>query len=364
MKRILILAIAVFSLIMAQDDFFEPGYSIGGYGELHYNRAQTGDDDATTTLDFHRFIIYYGYNWTEKWSFKSEVELEHNFVADGEGELELEQAFVNYHTERFGLQVGVILPSVGLINEYHEPPLFVSVERPEYNKYVIPTTWFGNGFAVYGSMSGLNWRVALMEDMDGDAIGKGIRSGRGKGYKTTAYDMVKNMSVNYTGISGLRVGGSFTIHNAPTSAYFITDTEGNSIVNDADSASVGFSLMEFHSKYNANNLYAVLEYGSISYENNPLDYTSSGGYYLDLGYNVAGLVGLEGKLMPWLRVSDYNRGTTDGTVNPDKHYSIQRFGLTYWPISNIAFKFDYGTHETESANDKKTLINVGLGYNF
>ena len=44
MKRILTLAIAVFSLIMAQDDFFEPGYSIGGYGELHYNRAQTGDD--------------------------------------------------------------------------------------------------------------------------------------------------------------------------------------------------------------------------------------------------------------------------------------------------------------------------------
>ena len=120
MKYFLILSISVFSLIMAQDDFFEPGYSIGGYGELHYNRAQTGDNEAMTTLDFHRFIIYYGYNWTEKWSFKSEVELEHNFVADGEGELELEQAYVNYHTDKFGFQAGVILPSVGLINEYHE----------------------------------------------------------------------------------------------------------------------------------------------------------------------------------------------------------------------------------------------------
>ncbi len=109
MKRILTLSIAVFSLIMAQDDFFEPGFSIGGYGELHYNRVQTGDEEATINLDFHRFIIYYGYNWTEKWSFKSEVELEHNFVADGEGELELEQAFVNYHTEKFGLQAGVLV---------------------------------------------------------------------------------------------------------------------------------------------------------------------------------------------------------------------------------------------------------------
>ena len=360
MKRNLIMALAAVSIIFTQDDFFEPGYTVGGYGELHYNRAQSGDDADTTKLDFHRFIIYFGYSFSEEWSFKSEVELEHNFVADGKGELELEQAFVNYHTDKFGFQAGVILPSVGLINEYHEPPLFLSVERPEYSKYVIPTTWFGNGAAVYGSIAGVNWRFALLEDMDGDAIGKGIRSGRGKGYKTTAYDMVKNMSVNYTGISGLRVGGSFTMHNAPTSAYFITDTEGNSIVNDADSASVGFSLMEFHSKYNANNLYAVLEYGLISYENNPLDYTSSGGYYLDLGYNVTDMVGFEGKLMPWFRYSDYNRGNDD----TGQHYTIQRFGLTYWPISNIAFKFDYGTHKKESDFEAKTQINLGVGYNF
>ena len=334
------------TLAMAQDDFFQPGYTIGGYGELHYNRAQNGDDDATTKLDFHRFIIYYGYNWTEEWSFKSEVELEHNFVSGGNGELELEQAFVNYHSNLFGFQAGVILPSVGLINEYHEPPLFISVERPEYSKYVIPTTWFGNGFALYGSMFGLNMRFVLMEDMEGEGIGAGIRSGRGKGYKTTAYDWVKNLSVNYTGIAGLRIGGSYTMNNAP-------------IDNNPDST-VSFGLGEFNLKYDANNIYAVMEYGNISYENNPSGYTSSGGYYLDLGYNVAGFVGLEGKLIPWFRYSDYNRGND----NADKHYTIQRFGLTYWPISNVAFKFDYGTHQTESAEDVKTQINVGVGYNF
>ncbi len=75
--------------LLAQDEFFEAGYSIGGYGELHYNRSQAGADAATTKLDFHRFIIYYGYAFSEEWSFKSEVELEHNFVHDGEGELEL-----------------------------------------------------------------------------------------------------------------------------------------------------------------------------------------------------------------------------------------------------------------------------------
>ena len=167
----MLFVIIIATLAMAQDDFFQPGYTIGGYGELHYNRTQNGNDDATIKLDFHRFIIYYGYNWTEEWSFKSEVELEHNFVSGGNGELELEQAFVNYHSNLFGFQAGVILPSVGLINEYHEPPLFISVERPEYSKYVIPTTWFGNGFALYGSMTDINWRFVLMEDME-DAKGK------------------------------------------------------------------------------------------------------------------------------------------------------------------------------------------------
>jgi len=345
MIRILFVMV-IATLAMAQDDFFQPGYTIGGYGELHYNRAQNGNDDATITLDFHRFIIYYGYNWTEEWSFKSEVELEHNFVSGGNGELELEQAFVNYHSNLFGFQAGVILPSVGLINEYHEPPLFISVERPEYSKYVIPTTWFGNGFALYGSMSGLNMRFVLMEDMEGEGIGAGIRSGRGKGYKTTAYDWVKNISVNYTGIAGLRIGGSYTMNNAP-------------IDNNPDST-VSFGLGEFNLKYDTNNIYAVMEYGNISYENNPSGYTSSGGYYLDLGYNVAGFVGLEGRLIPWFRYSDYNRGND----NADKHYTIQRFGLTYWPISSVVFKFDYGTHQTESADDVKTQINVGVGYNF
>ena len=36
------------------------------------------------------------------------------------------------------LKAVVLLPTVGLINEYHEPPLFLSVERPLYNKYIIP----------------------------------------------------------------------------------------------------------------------------------------------------------------------------------------------------------------------------------
>ena len=333
-----------------QDDFFEPGYSIGGYGELHWNRELDKDGETTKNLmDFHRFIIYYGYNWTEEWSFKSEVELEHNFVQDGDGELELEQAYVNYHTDKWGFQGGVILPTVGLLNEYHEPPLFFSVERPDYSKYIIPTTWFGNGFALYGNVADFNLRLAIFEDLEGEGISaSGIRGARGKGYKTTGYSLVKNLSAVYTGINGLRLGGSLTLNDAP--------------INDEPDTSISVQMFEVNAKYSANNIYAVFEYGQNSFEGN--NFTSplktSSGYYLDLGYNIGSMVNCN-KLIPWLRVSNVS---TD--VDTDsKIADYMRFGLTWWPIDNVAFKMDYGTKTKKSDSDNPTTqINLGIGYNF
>jgi len=349
----LIVLLAVFS-VNAQDEFFQPTKSIGGYGELHYNSSKQGDVDGTKTLDFHRFIIYYSASFTEAWSFFSEVELEHNFVNDGEGELELEQAFVEYRSDKGGFKAGVILPTVGLLNEYHEPPLFLSVERPEYSKYVIPTTWFANGISAnYKPMDGLKLRVALLEDLNGEGVESGLRSARGKGYKTTAHDWTKNFSAEYTGLPGLRLGGSYTMNNAP--------------INDDPDTTANVALLELHAKYVAHNIYAIFEYGNINYDgtNHTPSYKSSGGYYLDLGYNMASILNLKGKLMPWFRFSDYNQGTNDDGVLPSKHYTITRFGVTFWPVDKVAFKIDFGTKETEDADiDEISQLNVGVGYNF
>jgi len=368
--------VACFTFLSA-DEFFEAGSTIGGYGELHWNQQYNGNgNQSKNQLDFHRFIIYYGHNWTEEWSFKSELELEHNNVipvdtdTDGSdidvtktGELELEQAFVNYHAGNWGVQGGVILPSVGLLNEYHEPPLFLSVERPTYSEYIIPTTWFGNGFAFYGRFSDFSWRVAMLEDLNGDKISDGIRSAREKGYKTSAYSWTKNLSASYTGINGLRLGSSLTMNDAP--------------INGDKDNSVGVNLIEINAKYDANNIVAVFEYGNISYENNSgkdvdddndsesakvhYDINSSSGYYLDLGYNVGSLLGCDGKLIPWIRISNIAKADDVDALT----YSIFRTGLTYKPINNVAFKLDYGTTSIKDADFKPTTdLNIGIGYSF
>ena len=334
---------------MAQDEFFEPVSNIGGYGELHWNQNWDVDGNKTgNKLDFHRFIIFFNHIYTEKWSFKSEVELEHNnvIVGDAEGELELEQAYVNYHAGNWGFQGGVILPTAGLLNEYHEPPLFLSVERPNYSKYIIPTTWFGNGFAFYGNYAGVNLRVALMEDLEGEGISSsGIRGGRGKGYKTTGHSLLKNISASYTGINGLRLGGSLSLNDAP---YY----------NEADT-SISVQLVEVNAKYDANNIYAVMEYGTVSFSGNNMDapLKSSSGYYLDLGYDIGGMVNCN-KLIPWVRISNVSKN--DDVISKQTDYL--RFGLTWWPINDVAFKTDFANVTVE---DKTTTeFNVGIGYKF
>ena len=359
----------IINMAIAQDEFFQSGSSIGGYGELHWNKASNANGESTkNTMDFHRFIIYYGYNWTEKWSFKSEVELEHNFVADDHGKLELEQAFVNYHAGNWGFQGGVILPTAGLLNEYHEPPLFLSVERPVYSKYIIPTTWFGNGFAFYGNYSGFNFRLAIMEDLEGEGIfyDGNIRGGRGKGFKTTGISLLKNFSASYTGINGLRLGGSLSLNNAP-----LADENKNA----SSDSTIAVQLFEANAKYYANNIYAVFEYGKseFKYEGSISPYYmtipdstgeaitwtdfSSSGYYLDLGYDIGGMFNCN-KLIPWLRVSNVSKNDDDISKQTD----YLRFGLTWWPINDVAFKTDFANVTVE--DNTTTEFNLGIGYKF
>ena len=64
----------------------------------------------------------------------SEVEIEHAFVQEGEGELEMEQLYLEQNLAYMGLEdtyikYGTVLMPVGITNEKHEPPTFYGVDR-------------------------------------------------------------------------------------------------------------------------------------------------------------------------------------------------------------------------------------------
>tara|TARA_B100000676_G_scaffold139479_1_gene138073 strand:+ start:1264 stop:2409 length:1146 start_codon:yes stop_codon:yes gene_type:complete len=381
MKKILLTTL-LFCFIVAEDEFFEPATSLGGYGEMHFDmKANDGDGK----LDFHRFIFYIKHQFSPQWSMMSEIEVEHNMVGSEKalgykgGYLAMEQAHLNYWNGNWGFKGGVLLVPAGIINEYHEPPTFMSVERPEYAKYIIPTTWFDNGFAFYGKLSDFNWNVTFTGDLDGDDISNGIRSAREKGHYSKASSWTKTVQGSYTGITGLKVGGSMTMNDAPTDAVDAVDaidatteyvpvwnettemwdmeeviTEAVDAVDAIPAGTVGVSLTEFNATYAANNIYARMEYGVINYTNNPDGVESSSGYYVDLGYDIASLIGCDDdtSLYLWTRLSSYNR---DDAKDPK---DIMLYGVTYKPMNNISFKFETGT-----AGDDD-VMRVGLGYMF
>ena len=70
--------------------------TIGGYGELHYNNY----DNEDAEIDFHRFVLFFGHEFTDSIRFFSEFELEHSLAGDDKpGEVELEQAYVEKETD-------------------------------------------------------------------------------------------------------------------------------------------------------------------------------------------------------------------------------------------------------------------------
>lgn len=335
---------------------------IGGYGELHYNYSQKDNGATTSQLDFHRFILFVGYYFTEKWSFWSELELEHNFVQGGQGELELEQAFVQYrHSPAVNFTGGVVLPRVGLINQIHEPPTFLSVERPLYANKLIPTTWFGNGVTFYGSLSGLEYSLVIMEGLDGTKISPaaGIRSSRGKGsislFRDNARYLTYNGALDFTGINGLKVGTSVSYNNS----YAGTNTGGD--------VNIPLILTEVHVQFKKSGFWVTAEAGYISYNNKSvLDLMSSFAYYAELAYDLGYLFNWEASLYPFLRWShvDTSYQTWSGTDNAQKTQQWMA-GISWLPLPQVSLKLEYA-QETKGST-ATTLIsyfNACVGYQF
>ena len=334
------------SNINAQDEFFEPTTSIGGYGELHLNN-KTISNKSSNKLDFHRFIVFVSHSFSEKWVFKSEVELEHNLVGENKGELELEQAFIDYHFKDYlGFQAGVLLISAGIVNEYHEPPTFFGVERPEYHKYVIPTTWFGNGVALYGIYKGIDYKLTVTEGLNSDKFSakNGIRDGRLKGFKANANEPLYNIRVNYLNLQNLLIGASFTYNNAT-----------------GDSTNIPFSLSEIHFKTNINSFYFIGELGTIRYNSGNLK--SSTGYYVDAGYNLKNLLEIDWDFVTFVRYTHYNinRETIgNSNSNETKKWMI---GISIKPLDQIVLKADFAERTIGKSMSEK-LLNIGIGYMF
>ena len=195
--------------------------TLGGYGETHLNVVEGPGSDM---IDNHRVVAYLGVAFNDWITLNTEVELEHSFVEEGQGEISLEQLYTDFEiVDEFNVRAGRFLTPLGIINQRHEPDTYNGVERPLIDTVLIPTTWSSDGAGFFGRIGdAFSYEVYVGSGLDGsglDAV-SGIRGGRQKerpGISRPAvsgrvdarpFQLFDDDSQN-AGLGDLRLGGSF-----------------------------------------------------------------------------------------------------------------------------------------------------------
>jgi hypothetical protein len=342
------------------------GVSIAGYGEMLLENF--GDENEagaptgrTTQFDFLRAIIYAGYRFNDKFLFNSEIEIEH---AD---EISVEFAYLDYQaTEHLGVRGGMLLAPMGLVNEFHEPTVFMGAERPVTESQIIPSTWRENGGGVYGSFDRVAFRAYVMNGFDGLGFSSGgVRSGRQKGGKAKATSMAFTGRVDVTPTPGVFVGASL----------YTGDSGQGQVVVDGTEYGVRTTIFDLHGQaqirgFDVRALFARAHLDDAAQLNQVLD-TIVGermqGAYIQVGYDVLSQTSATGvALTPYLRYEqvDTQDRVPDGLVrslSTDNTYVTA--GIELKPIPNIAVKLDHAW----VSNDADTGINqfnLSMGYAF
>jgi hypothetical protein len=331
--------------------------SLGGYGELHYNG---GDTDQ---IDFHRFVLFIGHEFTDRIRLASELELEHAVTSDtadgsGAGEIELEQAYLEYDvTDRLSAKVGLFLVPAGILNEVHEPPTFFGVERNRVENAMIPTTWWEAGAgAAYTFGGGLRVDGLIHSGLDVPTTGSDafkVRNGRQKVAKATLRDPALTGRIRYTGMPGVEL--------ASTLQYQFDVTQG-----DAGDPETAATLWEVHADLKRavgdkttaglRTLYARWDLDGTAAEVVGRD--EQYGWYVEpsLIYDFG-----EQALGVFARYSVDDNTAGDGA---DSKFAMITVGLNFWLHRNAALKLDFDFQQPPEGTARDNRLNLGVGFQF
>ena len=328
--------------------------TISGYGELHYNNLSAEDPSRDVEeIDFHRFVLFFGHEFNDKTRFYSEFELEHSLVADSggdtPGEVELEQAFVEFDL-RPGLfaKAGLFLVPVGLINETHEPPTFYGVERNDVENIIVPSTWWEAGVGFNGRWgSSWNWDLAFTSGLQMPTTGGSafrVRSGRQKVAKAMASDGALTGRLRYLGIPGLQAAVTVQYQFDPSQVADDGLDDGTLIEAHIDYQRARFGLRA---------LYAHWAFSGAAVE--AADADKQSGWYIEPSFRVNSNFGF------------YTRYEQVDAARVQDQFDQWEVGLNWWPTDNVVIKFDYRdrSHDLASAHGRDfNGIDLGLGYSF
>lgn len=360
------------------------GLTIGGYGEVHFNKPFANGQEDLSALDVHRVVMFLGYNFSGRTQFVSEIEFEHA------KELWVEQAFLQHRINRhINFRAGLLLVPMGIVNEYHEPTTFNGVERPVIDSRISPSTWREVGIGFSGNILPLTMKYQLYAvgglngyDTKGVFNGSsGLREGRQKGAKAYASSPALTGKIEFYGLKNLNVGLSGYFGKSQSRLYSKLSKDDLPLVARADSSVVGISMIGADARYRLSGLElrGQLYYIAISNTEEYNAFTVSGeaandlgrsmvGYYAEAGYNIfRPFSGLEQELIPFVRYEFYdthNSVVGETEKNLDYRNTIITAGLTFKLHQKAVIKTDIQFTKAASADQFNKVFNAGVGVMF
>lgn len=341
--------------------------SIGGYGELYYSQYNDSVGNGNTKESFgdtYRFIPYIGYKFSDSIILNSEIEFEHG------NSVSVEQLYIDFILDpRAAVRVGHQLVPMGYVNLYHEPTMFNTVQRPDVEKHLIPSTWNELGLSVYGTFSDFDYTIGSFTalDMNNGALGTPktdkdwVRKARVSNESDLGMD---NMAVvarlDYNGINGMQVGVSGYTGKAGNAAVAGKSKEGNMFMFDVH-ALFQYEGFKMRGLYTESRLTHADSY-SVS-----MPEKAHGGY-VNLEYNILPFFMQTSSRSPlFFQYENYNLAVSRADGSSFGTTESYTYGLNFFPHDQVVLKGEYMLRHNKNGvnkNEDEGIYSLGLGFIF
>ena len=398
-------------------------FRFGGYGEMvanfkdyginrFYGHKEGNAKQNHNTISIPRFVLAFDYKFTPKWILGAEIEFEYGGTGtsyelenteNGEYETEVEKggevALEQFHITRmivpeFNIRAGHLIVPVGLTNAHHEPINFFGSSRPEGETTIIPCTWHETGIEFLGKFgkdyATFDYEAMIVTGLNANGFdrNKWVRGGKqglfeGDNFTSPAYVA----RLNYTGVPGLRLGGSI---------YYCPNTGANSdkLITYDEIGRIPVTIYSLDAQYTNKYVTARANYlsGNIAHadqlgaKNGKLSNKSgysrttpiakrAVSYNAEVGLNLKSIVG-GGKnfpvIYPFAQYEYYNsqeKGEGMDVMDARCQVSKWNFGLNWRALPNLVVKADYTTHQIGTAKvfgtgnyNSENEFGIGIAY--
>ena len=378
--------------------------TFSGYAELA-NVFNGGKPRDTSSGDLelyfnqlYRIVPFIGFRFNKNLFLTTELGFEY---LEGNGESETHffpEVYMDVIFKRWmSFRVGLQPLNIGYINNNEEPLLFLSVNRPETERLIIPTEWIEAGVTIYGDLfNKINYALGFTNGVLAKDFKSAnwIRSGA-EGQLESFNKIAINAQVNYLPVDNLTLS---------VSTYYNESGRNESIIVDGSERDVKAPVFVLSGygrwDYKGFSLIGMGVYGNLGDTADVFQLTEDNqgigqvigsevfGMYIEPSMDILRIINPQGSQTKRsgsiFTISDpqlpvfvrYERLDTHQSVDQQlqdldfvrNNLNIWMVGFNYKPNHNIALKFDVRFRENldpqPGVPESETLYELGIGIEF